>query len=57
MLENTEVAITNGQTRESGKIGHTRQRKKEHNTICVGHHYMQTNRISVRNHISISMAC
>ena len=28
------------QSRETGNIGYTRQR---HNTICVGHHNMQTN--------------
>ena len=42
MLENTEGAIKNGQSRETGNIGYTR-RKKTHNTICVGHHYAQTN--------------
>ena len=42
MLENTEGAIKNGQSRETGNIGYTR-RKKNHNTICVGHHYAQTN--------------
>jgi hypothetical protein len=37
MLENTEGAIKNGQTRESGNINYTRQRQ------CVfGHHYAQT---------------
>jgi hypothetical protein len=47
MLENTEGAIENGQSRETGNIhvGHTRRRKtkQKHNTICVGHHCMQTN--------------
>ena len=35
----------NGQSRETGNIGHTRRRqtKQKHNTICVGHHYAQTN--------------
>jgi hypothetical protein len=35
----------NGQSRETGNIGYTRQRqtKQKHNTICVGHHYTQTN--------------
>ena len=39
MLENTEGTITNGQSRETGKIGYTRRRKtkQKHNTICVGH--------------------
>jgi hypothetical protein len=41
MLENTEGAITNGQSRETGNIGYTRRRKtkQKHSTICVGHHY------------------
>jgi len=45
MLENTEGAIKNGQSRETGNIGYTRWRKtkQKHNTICVGHHYTQTN--------------
>ena len=41
------MAITNGQSRETGNIGYTRrqtkQNKQKHNTICVGHHYAQTN--------------
>jgi hypothetical protein len=43
MLENTEGAIKNGQSRETGNIGYTRRRKtkQKHNTICVGHHYTQ----------------
>ena len=40
-------AIENDQSRETGSIGYTRQRKikQKHqlNTICVGHHYAQTN--------------
>jgi hypothetical protein len=45
MLENTEGAIKNGQSRETGNIGYTRRRKTKqtYNTICVGHHYAQTN--------------
>jgi hypothetical protein len=33
------------QSRETENIGYTRRRKtkQKHNTICVGHHYMQTN--------------
>ena len=44
-LENIEGAIKNGQSRETGNIWYIRQRKTKHkhNTICVGHHYMQTN--------------
>jgi hypothetical protein len=40
MLENTE-----GQSRETGIVWYTRWRKtkQKHNTIFVGHHYMQTN--------------
>ena len=39
-------AIENEQSRETGSIGYTRQRKtkqKQLNTICVEHHYAQTN--------------
>ena len=33
----------NGQSRETGNIGHTRRRqtKQKHNTVCVGHHYTE----------------
>jgi hypothetical protein len=43
MLENTEGAIKNEQSRETGNIEYTRRRKtkQNHNTICVGHHYGQ----------------
>ena len=41
-LENTEGAIKNGQSRETGNIVYTRGRGKN-NTICAWHHYMQTN--------------
>ena len=39
----------NGQSRETGNIGYTRRSKtnQNHNTICVGHHYTQTNRNNV----------
>ena len=49
MLENTEDAIKNGQSRETGNTGYTRRRKtkQKHNTICVGHRYAQTNTNSV----------
>jgi hypothetical protein len=36
MLENTEGAIKNRQSRETGHIG---RKYKIHSTICVGHHY------------------
>ena len=42
MLENTEGTMKNGQARETGNLGNT-QTKQKHNTICVGHHYAQTN--------------
>ena len=44
-LENTEGAIKNGQSRETGNTDHMLRRKgkQKHNTICVGHHYMKTN--------------
>ena len=40
-LENTEGAIKNGQSRETGNIGYTgrRKTKQKQNAICVGHHY------------------
>jgi hypothetical protein len=45
------VAIKNGQSRETGNIGYNRRRqtKQEHNTLCVGHHYRQTNIHNVNN--------
>jgi len=45
MLENTEGTNKNGQFRETGNIGYTRQRKtkQKHNTIWVEHHYAQRN--------------
>jgi hypothetical protein len=46
MLENTEGPIKNGQSTETdNNIEYTRHRqtKQKHNTICVGHHYTQTN--------------
>ena len=57
-LENTKGAIRKGQSRETGNIGYTRryhaqnqqhrvhkgrQTKQKHNTIFLGHQYMQTN--------------
>ena len=44
-LENSEGVIKNEQFRETGNKGYTRRRqtKQKHNTICVGHHYAQTN--------------
>ena len=49
MLENTKWAIKNGKSKETGNIGYIRQRqtKQQHNTICVGQHYMQTNTYKV----------
>jgi hypothetical protein len=45
-LVNIEWAIKNEQSRETGIIGYTRRGKTKHghNTICVGHQYMQANR-------------
>jgi hypothetical protein len=45
----TEEVTQNGQARETGNTGHTRQRKKQKqkqvkpNTMCVGHYYPQAN--------------
>jgi len=55
MLENIEGTINNGQSRDNGNIGYTRRRgqtKTQHNTICVGHQYMQSNTNNV-NHICL----
>ena len=40
-----EGTIKNGQSRETGQIWYTRQRKtkQKRNTICIGHHCTQTN--------------
>ena len=35
MLENTEGAIKNGQSRETGDIGYTRRKKEKHNMCCI----------------------
>ena len=43
-LENTEGATKNEQSRETGNIGNTRQRKTKHNTTCAGNNYAQTNK-------------
>ena len=50
-LENTEGAIKNEQSKETGATYGTQSRrrrktKQKHNTICVGHHYAQTNTTS-----------
>ena len=39
----------NGTSTETGNTRHTRRRqaKQKHNTICVWHHYMQTNTYNV----------
>ena len=44
-IQNFKGAIKNGQSRETGNTGHTRWRKTKQiqKTICVRHHYMQTN--------------
>jgi hypothetical protein len=43
--ETKVINVTNEQSRETGNTGHTRRRKtkQKHSTICVGHHYSQTN--------------
>ena len=43
--------MKNGQSRETGNIGYTRLRKtkQKHNTVCVEHHFKQTNRNNVNN--------
>jgi len=43
------VAIRNGQSKATGKIGppHQKKKHKKHSTICDGQHYMQTNKNNV----------
>ena len=41
-LENTEGAIRNGRSREVSNVLGTQEKQKPI-TICVGHHYTQTN--------------
>ena len=38
MLENTEGAIKNGQSRETGNIGYTRRRKTEKSQLYANKH-------------------
>ena len=53
-MDNQEWTIKNGQSRATGYIVYTRHKMKthkkkiKHNTICVGHHYMQTNTNNVK---------
>ena len=52
-LDKTEAAIKNTQSRETGNIEYQRHKnkdkqKKNRNTICVGHHYAQTNSNNVK---------
>ncbi len=44
-----------GQSRETGSIGYTRRRKtkQKHNTICVGHHYVQANTNNVNRTVAL----
>ena len=39
----TKGEIKNGQSRETDNKWYTGHEKQKHNTICVGHHYTQTN--------------
>ena len=53
-------AIIKGQSRKTGNKGYTRRRKakQKHNTICVGHHYTQTNTNNVNktcNHLQTTV--
>jgi hypothetical protein len=56
---NTEVAVTNGQCRETGNIGYTRRRKTEqkHNTTCNGHHHTHTHTNNARTAKQFYMNC
>jgi hypothetical protein len=48
IIENTEGAIKNGQSRETDNIGYTRRRqtKQRHNTMRVRHHTNKYNKIN-----------
>jgi hypothetical protein len=45
MVKELRRVIKNGQSKETGNIGYKRRRKtkQKHNTISVGHDYVQTN--------------
>jgi hypothetical protein len=51
-------AIKKGQFRETGNILYRRRRKtkQKHNTICVGHHYTQTNTNNVNKTCTLLQA-
>ena len=57
MLENTEGAIENGQSRETGNLQYTRrkQTKQKHRTIWLGDHYTQTKQTEITSirHVKI----
>jgi hypothetical protein len=57
MLEHTDRAITNGQSRETANIGYTRRRKtkQKHNTICGGHLHTQTNTKHVNKQLEVTI--
>jgi len=43
MLENVEGAVNMDNPEKLAKLGTQDEKKPKHNTICVGHHYAQTN--------------
>jgi hypothetical protein len=51
-LENTEGAIKNGQSRETGNKGHTIQRKTQH-TPCVENRYTQIRHEPCYKHLEV----
>ena len=56
-LDNTEEAIQNWRSRDTDNRGNTRRRKtkQKHNTICIGHHYVQTNTNNVNKTSALSI--
>ena len=57
-LENTEGAIKNGQSRETGNTWHIRRRKakQKHTTICAEHQYAQKNVTKTCTDLQITVA-
>jgi len=50
-VDEIKVAIKNRQSRETDNIPdeERRKQKQKHNTICVGHHYVQINTNNLNN--------
>ena len=53
-MENPEKLATQGtqnEEKQNNNTGYTKRRKtkQQHNTVCVGHHYTQTNTNNINN--------